>query len=292
MANPRHFPRQVILLRGDVIRAYKAQSHHPTATRRERGSNPYEAFKQRHELNELLLFNTPTPEYPAYQPIRYPIDQMVDLTLIAYPAHGVICTLGYPAGLFWKIADVKFVNQRLGMGVKGEEILVSFQYYKLQADGKIKPCGLTEWAIWFEDVQNRQVKQTTLTDEDGQDILISTVFLGIDHNTGGDGGPPLLWETMILGGLEDGWQNRYTSNADALADHEAQVARLTTDFEQRRTLLPPGRPVDPVYNGLFLPMVPVSDALPEPGRITLDAEISDQVATPLPPRRPILDDLA
>ena len=51
---------------------------------------------------------------------------------------------------------------------------------------------------------------------------VSTVFLGLDHRRGD--GPPILFETMIFGGPEDGFQERYTTWAEAEAGHERAVA--------------------------------------------------------------------
>lgn len=64
-------------------------------------------------------------------------------------------------------------------------------------DGKEpKKCDdLVVWAHWFGSA-DRHVAKT----EKG-DILVSTVFLGIDHSIGSS--PPLLFETMIFGGEHD-----------------------------------------------------------------------------------------
>lgn len=53
------------------------------------------------------------------------------------------------------------------------------------------------------------------------------MFLGIDHAF--MGGPPILWETMIFGGVFDGWQRRYASKLDALEGH-ASTMRLVEIF--------------------------------------------------------------
>lgn len=53
------------------------------------------------------------------------------------------------------------------------------------------------------------------------DVRVSTVFLVLDHSS--DDGDPVLWETMIFGGKHDGYQERYTSRAAALAGHETAV---------------------------------------------------------------------
>jgi hypothetical protein len=56
------------------------------------------------------------------------------------------------------------------------------------------------------------------------DVEVSTIFLGIDHSFGS--GPPLLFETMVFGGELDDEQERYSTEAQALAGHAAMVARV------------------------------------------------------------------
>ncbi len=57
-----------------------------------------------------------------------------------------------------------------------------------------------------------------------QDVIVSTVFLGIDHNHFGS--KPILWETMIFGGRLDGYQERYETFDDALFGHGRAVRLL------------------------------------------------------------------
>lgn len=87
--------------------------------------------------------------------------------------------------------------------------------------GEPVPCDDTlEWAKWYErSREKRIVKQTNVGD---QQTLVSTVFLGIDHSWSFSG-PPLLFETMIFGGLQDGAQRRYSTRAAALVGHEEMV---------------------------------------------------------------------
>lgn len=54
------------------------------------------------------------------------------------------------------------------------------------------PVDLMTWAKWFEPRGNRIVKQ-----EQVGKYMVSTVFLGIDHNYEPDGAP-ILWETMVF----------------------------------------------------------------------------------------------
>jgi hypothetical protein len=53
------------------------------------------------------------------------------------------------------------------------------------------------------------------------DAWISTVWLGIDHGYGH--GPPIIFETMIFGGRDDGFQARYATKEAALAGHRRVV---------------------------------------------------------------------
>ena len=76
------------------------------------------------------------------------------------------------------------------------------------------------WGRWFEGADNQRIVAKTPFG-DGE---VSTVFLGLDHSF--TGGPPVLWETMIFGGPHDGWQDRYTSRANALAGHTQHAVKI------------------------------------------------------------------
>jgi len=75
---------------------------------------------------------------------------------------------------------------------------------------------ILEWAQHMETV-NRIVEQTEIGD-----IKVSTVFLGLDHRYGD--GEPLLFETMIFGGSEDGFQDRYSTWDEATKGHKRACA--------------------------------------------------------------------
>ena len=61
-------------------------------------------------------------------------------------------------------------------------------------------------------------------DTDIGDARISTVFLGIDHSHGH--GPPLLFETMIFGGVHDQYQVRCSTWEQAEAQHATACAMV------------------------------------------------------------------
>ena len=90
-------------------------------------------------------------------------------------------------------------------------------------DGKIAipEPNLFAWGEWFEKA-NRRVAR----DKIGQ-AVVSTVFLGLDHNHNA-AGDPLLFETMILfDGCIDEYCERYATWYDAEDGHKraCEVAR-------------------------------------------------------------------
>ena len=91
-------------------------------------------------------------------------------------------------------------------------------YYILKDHEPIRVEGVEEWARQFE-IMDRHVEQTMIGD-----VRVSTVFLGINHNFGR--GPPLLFETMIFGGVHDGWQERCSTWVEAEAQHVSACAAV------------------------------------------------------------------
>lgn len=111
------------------------------------------------------------------------------------------------------------------------------RHYTLDEHGNPKPCDAIEWGIMFENRLLRIVKQESV----GK-YFISTVFLGLDHNWSGKGGP-VLWETMVFhpnpnpqdkrwGKVElDGYTERCSGNREqAEAMHQRVVARVKSEL--------------------------------------------------------------
>lgn len=73
---------------------------------------------------------------------------------------------------------------------------------------------LTTWAEWFES-HNRSVIKTSK-----DDYIVSTVFLGLDHNFK-DTGDPILFETMVFknNSLAELYCDRYSTWKEAEAGH-------------------------------------------------------------------------
>jgi len=80
---------------------------------------------------------------------------------------------------------------------------------------------LHAWAKAFEKGADRVVKRETVA----PGVDVSTVFLGLDHSFG-IGGPPLVFETMVFGGVNDQDMDRYSTWEEAEAGHVAMVEKV------------------------------------------------------------------
>lgn len=86
-------------------------------------------------------------------------------------------------------------------------------------------------AEWFKDVHNRVVDQQTV-----DELNVSTVALGLDHNFTGSG-DPLIFETMVFyQGKATFYQERYSTYEEALEGHKQIVDRLSSNQAFRAKL--------------------------------------------------------
>lgn len=92
-------------------------------------------------------------------------------------------------------------------------------WYKL--DG-LRPVPDETNGLWIQ--RNKDVRRVALT-KITEDVEVSTVFLGLDHNFG-DGGEPVLFETLVFGGTMDGYMDRYTNWIEAEQGHQAIVDKV------------------------------------------------------------------
>jgi hypothetical protein len=97
--------------------------------------------------------------------------------------------------------------------------------YRLDAARKPVRCDNDDgWYAWYEDIDNRRVARTQLTDM----ITVSTIFTGMDlppHE------PPLLFETEIFGGEYGGCRWAFASWDEAKLGHDVIVAALRKVLE-------------------------------------------------------------
>lgn len=94
-------------------------------------------------------------------------------------------------------------------------------YWVLDRNNQPVAADIQTWAEFFEHHGRRRVAQTYLWLP--WRTHISTVFLGLDHGFGE--GSPIVFETMIFGGSETGYQERYTSWVEAEEGHKRAVLR-------------------------------------------------------------------
>ena len=96
-------------------------------------------------------------------------------------------------------------------------------YFILDAEGCPLATDPETWARWYKSAE-RRVAVTGITD----DVTVSTVFLGLDHRYVYETGDelPLLWETLVFGGVLDGQMVRYETLGSAREGHDAMVVRV------------------------------------------------------------------
>ena len=88
--------------------------------------------------------------------------------------------------------------------------------YWLLEGKKLVPTTMLRWAHWME--TGERLLWKTGNDE----IMVSTIFLGLDHSPF-PYGPPLVFETMIFGGEHDKEEWRYSTWDEAEAGHQEAV---------------------------------------------------------------------
>jgi hypothetical protein len=88
-------------------------------------------------------------------------------------------------------------------------------WYRLDGRTVVGPIGIDELEEGVHHVGDTEI----------HGCRVSTVFLGLDHRWAKDEGDPLVFETMIFGGVNDQYQKRYTSYEAAEAGH-AEACRL------------------------------------------------------------------
>ena len=110
------------------------------------------------------------------------------------------------------------------------------RYYKLDGHTPIRVETLKAWAD--EVAQNDRIAALTGIDPwrvavtKIDDVVISTVFLGLDYRVSRRG-PPLLFETRVFGGSLDRFQNRCATWDKAEAMHAEAVALVRGEHVQK-----------------------------------------------------------
>ena len=107
-----------------------------------------------------------------------------------------------------------------------KEAMTDQLFYML--DEHQQPIAITDIETWgrWRQTANKTVGKDTYHDREGIPSVVSTVFLGIDHNLCEGNGPPVLWETLVFGGPLDMEMTRYTSYQAAVTGHQDMCRRV------------------------------------------------------------------
>ncbi|MCD9007470.1 hypothetical protein LDO31_14720 [Luteimonas sp. XNQY3] len=107
------------------------------------------------------------------------------------------------------------------------DILPSPRCFKLVGRRAVQCESVMEWSAWFATADLR-VAGTWV-----DDVRISTVFLGIDHNPFSEG-DPALFETMVFVDGEESTVRRCFIWEEAEAGHEEMVALVHAEMERAK----------------------------------------------------------
>jgi hypothetical protein len=106
---------------------------------------------------------------------------------------------------------------------------VNPRYWILDGHDPIPVADVLTWGRWFETADRHVARDA----DEATGILVSTVFLGLDHSFGS--GRPLLFESLVFADRDtvprhlkkwDGHMDRYSTWAEAVAGHRAIVEAL------------------------------------------------------------------
>lgn len=115
-------------------------------------------------------------------------------------------------------------------------------HYILGEDGRTPVLApLLVWASAFE--RGKQARPGSPTAGAGWarvahteigNVRVSTVFLGLDHSFT-EGGPPVLFETLVFGGEHDEEMSRYTTWEDAEQGHMETIIKCGWKLPEEET---------------------------------------------------------
>lgn len=94
--------------------------------------------------------------------------------------------------------------------------------YFILKDDRPKESTFPEWAR--QPKSDREIAETTI---DG--VQIKTVFTGVAEYF--NGGEPLLFKTMVIGGKNDGYERHHISKDQAIRRHE-EIAKQVREQVQ------------------------------------------------------------
>lgn len=93
------------------------------------------------------------------------------------------------------------------------------EWYKLDENyNLVNLNSLEEWIEQTKKLAEKRIIGRNHVFVNDERIFVSTVFLGIDHSFSNHG-EPILFETMVFGGINDQYQNRYCTFREACNGH-------------------------------------------------------------------------
>lgn len=104
------------------------------------------------------------------------------------------------------------------------------RYAKLENEKVIPVDDLSEWNKWFQYSLNERIVGEYYHADNR--LLVSTVFLGIDHGFTMESSP-LWFETMVFGGKRDGDMRRYETFDEAKKGHEEMVRSVKESMDEK-----------------------------------------------------------
>jgi hypothetical protein len=90
--------------------------------------------------------------------------------------------------------------------------------YTGEYDKDTKPIPFNKFLELRQDPSYARVGLTKLRTPKGETITVSTVWVGVDYS-GVQGAPPLIFESLIMGGKGEGRMDRYTTLQQAQEGH-------------------------------------------------------------------------
>ena len=90
--------------------------------------------------------------------------------------------------------------------------IMSNQYYKLEGQSVVALESFMEWSLWISDAN------TTVMINEIHNCIISTNFVGINLQLC-NCNKPMVFETLVMGGVLDGKRNFYPTWDEAIQGH-------------------------------------------------------------------------
>lgn len=89
------------------------------------------------------------------------------------------------------------------------------------------PVATSDSEAWGQMLRGpgRRVAHDSVTGRGGEVVTVSTVFLGLDHRYAGEG-PPIVFETLVFGGVMADSMDRYATWAEAEEGHACMLQRV------------------------------------------------------------------